>query len=203
MAKLGFDSLGVEGQASNYEKCKLLKDYFAWPNLNFLLADVKDLNSKQHGLFDVILCCGLLYHLDEPMKFLAQMDTLLQQQGMLFLDTHIAPENDEALATCHFKDELSDIVSIESNGEIYQGRWYHEYHNETEKAAWTSASNHKSFWLTHDSLIRALSNVGFSHIYKIYGGFELEYEFNLRKIYSRLYCIGIKADYFAKPYPPT
>ena len=196
MAKLGFDSLGIEGQASNYQKCQLLKDYFSWSNLDFLLADVKQLTPKNQGVFDVILCCGLLYHLDEPVPFLAQLETLMHAQGFLFLDTHIAPE-DEDLAICHFKDGLSEMVEINHQGYIYSGRWFLEYNDESEKKPWTSVSNKKSFWLTHDSLIRALSHAGFSHIYKPYGSFELEEEFKLRQIYSRLYLIAIKDSYFA------
>lgn len=198
MAKLGFQCLGIEGQTSNYEKCRLLKDYLQWPQLDFLLLDVKQLNADAQGIFDVILCCGLLYHLDEPVDFLAQMSSMTGPKGLIFVDTHIAPTDDKALEICHFKNVLSELVDIEYRGHTYQGRWYHEYNKdttETGKNAWTSVSNHRSFWLTEDALIQALGHAGFNPIYKLYGGFELENEFTLRQTYSRSYYIGLKEDH--------
>ena len=196
MAKLGFDSLGVEGQDSNYQKCDSLQQYFDWDNLKFLLMDVKQLNPQQHGLFDVILCCGLLYHLDHPVSFLAQMATLLETQGFTFVDTHIAPASDAALADCVFQADLSELTEISYQDQTYRGRWYHEYDQESDKNAWTSVSNRRSFWLLEDDLIRALNHAGFSQIYKPYGMFEVEQEFELRKQYSRSYYVAVKPDYF-------
>ena len=195
MAREDILALGVEGQKENYDKCQLIKDYFDLPNLDFLLSDVKDLDPKVHGLFDLILCCGLLYHLDEPVKFLYKLNSLCPDDGVLFLDTHIAP-NEQTLDTCEFKASLSEICEIQHHGQSYKGRWYYEYAEDgSGKNAWTSVSNSKSFWLCYDDLIRALSHAGFKYIYKPYGGFEIEQEFQLRRSFSRLYLVAVKAKF--------
>jgi hypothetical protein len=123
------------------------------------------------------------------------MEKMLNSRGLIFIDTHFAPYHEKDLATCVFKDTLSELTEIEHQGKVYQGRWYLEYHEENEDR-WTSVSNQRSFWLTEKDLICALTRAGFTHIYKPYGVFELEQEFNLREHYSRAYYIGLKSDYF-------
>ena len=71
MAREDMDVVGVEGRKISYDKCSLIEDYFKLPNLHFLHLDVKNLNKKEHGIFDVVLCLGLLYHLDNPLSFLS------------------------------------------------------------------------------------------------------------------------------------
>ena len=91
MAREDMDVLGVEGRASNYQKCQLIKRYYSLPNLNFVHLDVMNLNRQEHGVFDVILNCGILYHLADPLGFLHRMSSLTHDRTVLFLDTHFAP----------------------------------------------------------------------------------------------------------------
>lgn len=195
MAREGIQALGVEGQQKNYAKCQLIKEYFNLPNLNFLLKDVKQLDPKEQGLFDLILCCGLLYHLDEPVDFLYKLHSLCPDDGVLFLDTHVAPD-EQGFSACTFKNGLSEICEIQHNGHTYKGRWYHEYEEDgTGIDAWSSISNIRSFWLCENDLIRALSYAGFQYMYKIYGGFEIEQEFLLRTEFSRLSLVAVKTSF--------
>jgi hypothetical protein len=184
------DVIGAEGRKINYLKCKLIEDYFELPNLRFLHLDVKNLNKKEHGIFDVVLCLGLLYHLDNPISFLDILHEVTHEKSLVFLDTHIAPVDQESFDCCVFKDHLSDITQFEYNGNIYDGRWYQE--NPTEDSEWASVSNYRSFWLTQNSLIRALYFAGFKNIHNLYGFLEIEEEFGLRKKYSCLWCIALK-----------
>jgi 2-polyprenyl-3-methyl-5-hydroxy-6-metoxy-1,4-benzoquinol methylase len=190
MAREDMDVIGAEGRESNYLKCKLIEDYFELPNLRFLHLDVKKLNKKDHGIFDVVLCLGLLYHLDNPISFLDILNEITHEKSLVFLDTHIAPVDQASFDCCVFKDDLSDITQFEFNGKIYEGRWYQEIPEEDN--AWASVSNYRSFWLTQNSLIRALYFAGFKNIYNLYGFIEIEEEFVLRKKYSRLWCIAFK-----------
>jgi 2-polyprenyl-3-methyl-5-hydroxy-6-metoxy-1,4-benzoquinol methylase len=190
MAREDIDVIGAEGRKINYLKCKLIEDYFALPNLRFLYLDVKNLNKKDHGVFDVVLCLGLLYHLDNPISFLTILHEITHEKSLVFLDTHIAPLDQASFDCCVFKDHLSDITQFEYNGKIYEGRWYQE--TPDEDSEWASVSNYRSFWLTQNSLIRALYFAGFKNIHNLYGFTEIEEEFGLRKKYSRLWCIALK-----------
>lgn len=190
MAREDMDVIGVEGRQINYSKCRLIEDYFGLSNLRFLLLDVKNLNKEEYGIFDVVLCLGLLYHLDNPLSFLNILNEITHEKSLVFMDTHVAPVDQESFDKCVFKDDLSDITAIEYNGKRYEGRWYQEF--PTEDNEWASVSNYRSFWLTQTSLIKAMYFAGFKNIYNLYGVVEIEEEFALRKKYSRLWCIALK-----------
>src|SRR6185503_21363318 len=91
MAREGWAAVGVEGRRENFEKAELIRQWFDLPNLEFWHRDVKSLSAAD-GPFDVILCCGLLYHLDDPFDFLRRLESLLAPEGLLFVDTHVAAE---------------------------------------------------------------------------------------------------------------
>jgi 2-polyprenyl-3-methyl-5-hydroxy-6-metoxy-1,4-benzoquinol methylase len=115
MAREDMDVVGVEGRISNFKKCKLLQDYFAFPNLKFLNLDVRKISKKNHGIFDVVLCLGLLYHLDNPVSFLNILSDITDKTGLLFLDTHFAPADEEYFNMCKFKDRRQS-----TSGQLYQ-----------------------------------------------------------------------------------
>ncbi len=199
MAREDMEVLGVEGRSSNFEKCRLIKDYFGFPNLDFIHLDVKELNRQYQGVFDAVLCCGILYHLDDPVSFLKLLNEITHKDSVLFLDTHIAP-SEAKLEKCVHGKYLSAFESLEHDGVSYQGRWYMEYPEDGQGSdeEWTAVSNYRSFWLSYDSLMTAVYKAGFTRIYHLHGGFEIETEFDLKEKYSRLYCVALKEDYFSK-----
>jgi len=196
MASAGFDVLGVEGRRANYDKCQLIEEYFQLPNLRFEHLDVKDLSLESHGLFDAVVCCGLLYHLDDPVAFLHKLSNLTHDTSVLFLDTHIAP-SEQALEHCVFRESLSDFEEIDHEDRVYPGRWYAEYpraghsHN-----PWASVSNYRSFWPTQTALIAALEDAGFRFVYELHGSRPIREEADLKLRYSRVYLIALKQGYF-------
>jgi 2-polyprenyl-3-methyl-5-hydroxy-6-metoxy-1,4-benzoquinol methylase len=62
----GANVVAIEGGAVNLEKAKFAADALGLKNVELLLGDVRDLSVKRHGKFDLILCLGILYHLDAP-----------------------------------------------------------------------------------------------------------------------------------------
>ena len=200
MAREDMKVLGVEGRDSNYLKCKLIQEYFEMPNLEFIHLDVRKLNKTSHGVFDVVLCCGLLYHLDNPFEFLARLYDMTNDSSVLFLDTHFAPSDGESLDAFRYKHQLSSIDTYQYDGRRYEGRWYTEYPDELEPCShpWAALSNSRSFWPSHDSLIKALFHAGFRNIYNVYGAFDIELEYSLRKEFSRLFCFAVKETFFGR-----
>ena len=198
MAREDMDVIGIEGRASNYSRCELIRDYFELPNLKFLHLDVKDI-TRAIGNFDIVLCCGLLYHLDDPVRFLHVVKEITHENSILFLDTHFAPLTPSSLERCSFKAGLSDVGVVEHQGRKYRGRWYREWSEDGAAASadpWAAVSNYRSFWLLRDDLIRALYGAGFKRIYDLYGGYDIDQEFDLRTSSSRLYCIAVKETFF-------
>jgi hypothetical protein len=112
----------------------------------------------------------------------------------MFLDTHIAPLDDAAMADFDGRAALGGLQTLPHGGHSYAGRWYHEYDSQQEAPdeAWTSVSNARSFWLTEPALIRALIGGGFTSVFPIYGQFEIDQEFALRRQYSRAWYVAVK-----------
>ncbi len=192
MAREGWSATGVEGRLENFRKAELIASYYSLPNLRFVHKDVKEIAPEREGTFDVILCCGLLYHLDEPVAHLRTLASLLKQDGLLFLDTHVMPDEDAARFGTH-EASLSDPVTIEESGHAYEGRWWSEPSaGDLRERMWSAVSNERSLWLSRRSLIRALYHSGFGSIHELFGMYEIELEFALRDQFSRLYLACLK-----------
>jgi SAM-dependent methyltransferase len=94
--------------------------------------------------FDLIFHFGVLYHLRQPVQHLKNLAAICQR---LFLDTHIA-------------DEGEGFCDIEVEAQIYRGAYKKE-------GGWRdpfSGLHTTSLWLTHESLIAALSAAGFGSV---------------------------------------
>ncbi|MBI3796935.1 MAG: methyltransferase domain-containing protein, partial [Deltaproteobacteria bacterium] len=65
-AQHGAQVLGIEGRLANIEKARFAKRVLGFSNCDFVQDDVRNLSLAKYGDFDVVLCCGILYHLDAP-----------------------------------------------------------------------------------------------------------------------------------------
>lgn len=152
-AQRGAEVLGVEGRRTNIERAKA---HYEMPNLKFVQDDVRNISREKYGEFDIVLCLGILYHLDEPdcFKLLESIGEVCT--GFAIIDTHLAI-NPEDVA--------------EYNGREYHGWLFTEYEHEpteeeTEATSWASIGNRKSFWLSKPSLVNAIVDAGFSSVYE-------------------------------------
>lgn len=190
MAREGWSATGMEARESNFQKSELIRRYFDLPNLSFSHRDVKTIEPGE-GRFDVILCCGLLYHIDDPFDLLERLAGVTADNGLLFVDTHVAPEEGRKFPL--YENQLSEATKVSRHGRSYEGRWFAEpAHGSVLDAQWSAVSNERSFWPTRTSLIRAIYHAGFHAIHELLGMFDIDGEFGLREQYSRLYLLCMK-----------
>jgi SAM-dependent methyltransferase len=154
-ARLGMDALGLEVRDANFTKCCYVRDHLSLPNLRFEKDDAWNLT--KYGPYDVIFCCGLLYHLDRPREFIKLMESCCNR--VLIINTHFAP------------DEPTDahLLSDMEENEGLAGRWYGEHDGtpeQKESALWSSWDNYRSFWLRRPDLIHAIKNAGFQLVFE-------------------------------------
>jgi SAM-dependent methyltransferase len=153
MAIRGARVVSIEGRASNIE---IAKQKFNYPNIEYIQDDVRNLSVEKYGRFDVVLCLGILYHLDTPDCF-ALLDAISSVcDGFAIIDTHIS---------------WRGTSPATHNGRNYIGWQYTEYQQAPSKeieesSRWASIGNTKSFWPTKPSLINALVDSGFSSVYE-------------------------------------
>jgi SAM-dependent methyltransferase len=150
----GAETVAIEGRKANIEKARVARDALGLENLELRLQDVRDLSREAHGEFDVVLCLGLLYHLDadDVFPFLAALAEVCR--GVLILDTHVGLRGSSA----HTHD-----------GHEYRGVRFVEHDPRASDAQrlrslWASLDNAESFWPTRASLLRGLARAGFTSV---------------------------------------
>jgi SAM-dependent methyltransferase len=181
-AKLGFDTLGIEAREDNLQKCEYVKSNLGLTNVNFVKDDVRNL--ANYGKFDIVLCYGLLYHLNDPIAFLKTVSECTNK--LLFLNTHFATERDIRygvgfintyfIAPLQKRTKLFEFtknhrLSPITTNEGYRGRWMKEWSkginkSRLEKLLWASYNNDQSFWLCKKDLTMAMHDVGFNSVFE-------------------------------------
>ncbi len=155
-ARQGARTVAIEGRESSIEKARFVQKALGLDNLTLSQDDVRNLSREKHGEFDVVLCLGILYHLDAPDVFRFVENIARVTTGLAVIDTYVS------LAS-------KDVRSHE--GKSYWGRevFEHSPSDSTEQRldrVWASLDNPRSFWLTELSLYNLLSACGFTTVYK-------------------------------------
>lgn len=166
----GAEALGVDGKLLNVRKCEFVRSVLGADRATFVHHDAMRLTRESYGGFDAVLALGLLYHLEDPYTFLENMAGLCD--GFALIDTHIAIEDQPEILKEGWRPELSEMRTFTFGGRRYDGRLYREFAPGTARAEkdvspTTSLENELSVWLTEDSLVRMLHNVGFSGTEKV------------------------------------
>jgi hypothetical protein len=154
-ARHGSEVIGIEGREANIEKARFAKDVIGLDGITFAQDDVRHLSVEKYGRFDVVLCLGILYHLDNPdiFGFVESLSEVCRRVAII--DTHVG---------------ISPNKSHIYKGQEYHGWTFTEHPPEaTEEARlqnlWASLDNEKSFWFTRPSLFNLLSQAGFTSVY--------------------------------------
>jgi SAM-dependent methyltransferase len=166
----GASVLGIDGKTINVKKCEFIKSVLGIPNLTFVKDNGMRVTRKKYGAFDVVLALGLLYHLENPFTFLANMATLCD--GFMLLDTHIALADHPAPMKGAWSPDLSPLQEFKAGKKTYTGRLFREFAPATSPVAkdlstTASLKNDFSVWLTEEALISLLRDVGFEQISKL------------------------------------
>ena len=168
-AMRGADVLAIEGRIASVEKAAFAARALNLPNYQIVQGDVRTLNPHEHGMFDVILCLGILYHIDECalLPFITAMHACCR--NIVIIDTHVA---------------ISRRKVVQHNGRSYEGIDFFEYSpsltpEEKDRELWASLDNPSSFWPTLTSLHNALGDVGFTSAY------ECQYPVEIDKMVDR------------------
>jgi SAM-dependent methyltransferase len=145
LAQRGASVLGLEAREEHVAKARFAGEVLGLERLEIRQADMRELSLEEHGEFDVVLCLGVLYHLDAPDCF--------------ELAGRVADVCSE-LAIIETQVSLSRPRRETWRGHEYAGRSYPE--NVAHPGA--SKDNPESFWPTRPSLLNVLGDVGFTSI---------------------------------------
>ena len=153
-AKRGANTVGIEGRAAWLEQANASKAKHGLSNAEFIQGDAREISPATHGLFDVILCLGLLYHLDfeDAIRLLRSMAGMCTD--FLILDTQIAVRPDTTRTL---------------EGKTYSGWVYREHVDsataeQREANLGASLQDNFSFWFSSRSLFNALRHTGYTSV---------------------------------------
>lgn len=156
LAMHGAEVVGIELREANLAKARFAKEQLGLDRFTLHLDDVRNLSVEKYGLFDVVICSGILYHLTTPdvFHFVRQIHDVCTR--LAIFDTQIA---------------MAPRETVEFQGQPYHGLWYIEHDEAADKAArlkdlWASVDNARSFWFTEPSLANLASHVGFSSFHQ-------------------------------------
>ena len=152
LARRGATVVAIEGREANIAKAAFAKRVLRLDKIELIQDDVRNLSRTQHGEFDIVLCLGILYHLDAPdvFRFIERIADVCT--GFAIIATH------------------TSVAAVElqtHRGHEYWGCWTQEHapdstSEERKMALWASLDNRRSFVLTKESLYNSLAHVGFT-----------------------------------------
>ncbi|MDH3692144.1 MAG: class I SAM-dependent methyltransferase [Gammaproteobacteria bacterium] len=150
----GADVLGIEGREANIAKARFAKQALSLQNVDFVQDDVRNVNAEKYGRFDVVLCIGILYHLDSDSVFLLLENVAEMCDRILVIDTHVS---------------LRPSSHVTHKDRVYWGVHHREHRpeatdEEKRRNLWQSIDNVESFQPTRFSLFNFLQHSGFSSV---------------------------------------
>jgi len=90
LAQRGFGSvLGVDARAEHIADANLMRDLLELRTLSYLQSDVHALDVRALGSHDLVLCLGLIYHLENPVGALRMARALCRR--LCLIETQVAP----------------------------------------------------------------------------------------------------------------
>lgn len=158
----GAEVLAVDARADRMSTGAEVAERHGLENVSFRQADVRDLGDLEERSFDVVLCLGLLYHLDAPEVFGLIERVFALSRVAAILDTNVSLDPD---------------AEVTHRGEAYAGERVREHEDRDPPEVrlgrtLRSVDNTFSFRFAKPSLIRALQAVGFSSVLECHAPFE-------------------------------
>ena len=174
----GASVVGIEGRSSNLARAEFAREALGLDRLELVEADVRDLSRERHGGFDVVLCTGILYHLDTPGVFELAESVRAVCDGVAIVDTHVSYADAELArlpAEAFWVDPatLGPFEARSHRGVDYWGRAYTEHlpdstPEERAGSGWASIGNFESFWPSRASLFNLLADSGFASVLEVH-----------------------------------
>jgi hypothetical protein len=164
LEKEGAQSItAVEASEQSYLKCLLVKELAELTRSRFLYGDalefLRQLSTSPYKVPnpDLILACGILYHLVEPIEFL---QNCLRLSPRLYLWTHYYDE-ERATPDMIWVRNNSGSTTKDVGGKSYK-LYRQNYFSSTFSRHFSGGIKHYSLWLDREGLMRLFQEEGFT-----------------------------------------
>jgi len=151
---------GIEVRDRYLEKANEEKLKLGYSNVSFIKADVGVIDELGLGKYDLCLCAGLLYHMQNPFNLLKRIRNICK---VLALETHISPSwyNYFKAGKKYRKNLTLRTYQVSLDDVSFSGRLNIFPHTQDMQKTSGSIVYHTTFWLDRNSLEKALYLAGF------------------------------------------
>jgi ubiquinone/menaquinone biosynthesis C-methylase UbiE len=160
--------VGVDMREQSIRRAELVSDFLGYDSerLTFRTADVHSLSAEELGSFDVVLCLGLIYHLEDPMGALRLARSLTR--GLCVVESQTARAETPVLFG------FSSRLAFEATDAVLA------VHLEPDQATnqLASAGGSLSFCPNPAALWLMVSTAGFGHVVRAEPGPEHDPDFH-------------------------
>ena len=151
LERLGADEIvAVEANAEAYLKCLVVKELLGLKKARFLYGDFVEFLRESRDTFDIIFCCGVLYHMEDPLTLI---ELMANRTDRVFIWTHYWRADSEA---------SHEAVPIERFSDRFV---YYRVPYLVRDAGTFWGGNRESFsWLSREDIVRALRCCKFTNV---------------------------------------
>ena len=149
--------LAIESNTRAFLKCLIARNHLGI-EADFLLGDFTKYAAETEDRFDFILASGVLYHMREPTKLLANLSRISNCLGIWthYYDDGIVSSNEALSRRFERTPTVQEFRAIEVR--MHEQR----YLDALSWGGFCGGSAESSFWLTRDSLMDVLRSLGYS-----------------------------------------
>jgi hypothetical protein len=151
LERLGADVVAIEANTEAYLKCLLVKELCGLRRARFLYGDCLEYLRHSDEQFDMVFCCGILYHMVNPVELIEMMATRTRR---VFVWTHYHEPNSKAV-NCR-----SDVVpvTVQRGGEKYT--YYKRNNVDRASPVFWGGNGLSASLMTREDIIRAFYRQG-------------------------------------------
>src|SRR6266566_2193121 len=159
--KAGADHvLAIEANAKGFLKCLVTKELLGLSRCSFRRGDAIAYLSSKPERFDVCIACGILYHMQDPVKLI---DLISRHANQLVVWTHFY--NQRALQDKPIGRRLGPAEDAQHNGFHYRfHRHRYGYERLLSGDGYCGGTEPYSRWLPRDDLLRCLAYFGWQSV---------------------------------------
>jgi hypothetical protein len=145
----------IESNTHAYLKCLLVKDALNF-DAKFLLGDFRLFLSKCRNVYDFVLASGVLYHMTDPIGLLADIARVTTSMGIW---THYY-DRTVILDRNGLREYFTEDPTMRHVGQRDLTMYRRSYLKALERPDFCGGSAPFSYWLTKDSLLGYLEDLG-------------------------------------------
>jgi hypothetical protein len=150
----------VEANKRAFLKCLITKEIVGMPRARFLLGDCVQYLEQNESRYDLIVACGVLYHMVNPLRFL---EAVAARTDTLYLWTHYIDEDTAPVGSAEAKN-LNTIREERDFHGIRMTLYRMSYNNAHLLDHFSGGIYNEPHWMSRASIFEALKVLGFSEL---------------------------------------